>query len=178
MQLLAHLQLAYLIFTQLHNSSALDAYKRYTSILCRADSMYLPSSTGLSASVSLMVIRTFVEQVLLVHLRHLRGDFFAEDMPELESFFIEELGQLRLALRRANRYYMQNNASAFEPVRTAWSSLAAFTSDKFGWRLGGLEPHDPAMAIPGRKLYNLLAPSDEEDEYAEEGEDAPVVVQL
>lgn len=73
-----------------------------------------------------------------------------------------------------------NLAIPFKELCEAWERLRKAAEAKFGWELGRLEPDDVTILRhqKGRIEYNLLAEADEEDEYTEEGEDAPVVVEL
>lgn len=73
-----------------------------------------------------------------------------------------------------------NLAIPFKELCEAWERLRKASEAKFGWELGRLEPDDVTILRhqKGRIEYNLLAEADEEDEYREEGEDAPVVVEL
>lgn len=76
----------------------------------------------------------------------------------------------------------ENNESSgkFKQLCEAWEKLKQIAESRFGWQLGRLEPDDVTFLRQqrGRIEYNLLAEADEEDEYREEGEDAPVVVEL
>jgi A1 cistron-splicing factor AAR2 len=179
-ELLAQMQLAFILVTQLHNFSALEAYKRYISLMCRSSSTLLPESTGLSPSEGLPLVASFLSQVLLPHLERVRQEFFEEDLPDLDVFLLEELSVLRLALRAAQRHYESaSDKTSFAQAREAWYNLRQAVDTRFGWKLGGLESDEAASAQKGGKLhYNLLSQPDEEDEYVEEGEDAPVVVEL
>lgn len=173
------MQLAFVLFTQLHNFSALHAYKRYIALLCRSSSTLLPISTGLSSTDGLSLIAGFLSDVLIPHFNFLRPDFFVEDLPDFDTFLLEELLNLRLSLRAGNRAYAQEAAeNPFLRIKENWTSLATLVFKKFAWNLGGLEPEEFAKGIKGRLHYNLLAQPDEEDEYTEEGEDAPVVLEM
>lgn len=200
-ELLSQMQLAFVIFTQLQNFSALDSYKAYLSLLCRCTSTFLPSSTGLPPSRSIALYSKLLLQVILPHIEHLRLEFFDQDLPGLETFLQAELGHLRMSLRVAYRHYYQGNtysghlaapqtideedvqqslAISFKQLCQAWDQLRVAAESRFGWQLGRLEPDDVTMLRrqKGRLEYNLLAQADDEDEYIEEGDDAPVVVEL
>jgi A1 cistron-splicing factor AAR2 len=198
-ELLAQMQLAFVIFSQIQNFSALDSYKAYLSMLCRATSTFLPTSNGMSSDRSLRLCADLLEKVLSVHVDYLRNEFFHEDLPGLDTFLQEELGNLRMSLRAAYRQYMPSNRSrgtltsmsgdgraeailteSFKTLHKAWEDLRKVAEAKFGWLLGRLEPDDITVLRlhKGRLEYNLLSEPDEEDEYREEGEDAPVVVEM
>lgn len=197
-ELLAHMQLAFVIFTQLKNFSALDSYKAYLTLLCRSISTFLPSSSGLPPSESIGLYKKFLDDVLLPHIEYLRLEFFEQDLPGLDIFLQEELGHLRMSLRAAYRHYFPNSTHTgssaaiqtidedtslsvtFKKLCEAWERLRAAAETRFGWHLGRLEPDDVTLLRrqKGRLEYNLLAEADDDDEYREEGDDAPVVVEL
>ena len=176
-ELLAQLQLAFILFTQLHNFSALEAYKRYITLLCQSPSSLLPS-TDPSSKDRVPLLASFLSRLLIPHLEYLRSDFFEEDLPDFDTFLLQEMATLRMSLRAANRFYMQEANENFAQVKEAWTKLAMLVSKKFGWHIGGLDSNSVVKPQRGRLHYNLLAPPDDEDEYTEDGEDAPVVVDL
>lgn len=197
-ELLAHMQLAFVIFTQLQNFSALDSYKAYLMLSCRSISTFLPSSSGLPPSESIQLYSKFLEEVLLSHIEYLRVEFFEQDLPGLDTFLQEELGHLRMSLRAAYRHYFPSTTHVgqmtsiqtidedetlsipFKQLCGAWEKLRRAAETRFGWQLGRLEPDDVTLLRrqKGRLEYNLLAEADDDDEYREEGDEAPVVVEL
>ena len=183
------MQLAFILFIQLHNFSALDAYKTYLSLLCRSTSVLSnPDSTpgSLGQQNSTKLYAALLIDVLIPHIEHLREDFFADDMPDLEKFYLQELSALRTTLRQAKRSSSARNTE-LEQVETAWVQLAHRSKAKFGWDIGSLDSDQHGYAPEqvraeakgsGKTEYNLLSVPDDDDEYAEEGEDAPVVVEM
>jgi A1 cistron-splicing factor AAR2 len=196
------MQLAFIIFTQLHNFSALDSYKSLLSLFSRSISVFLPSSNGLPPVRSIPLYISLLDEVLLPHIEHLRAEFFEQDLPGLDGFIQEEVANLRISLRAAYRHYFpestqtgrttaqvtisqssdeDNNLSIqFKKLCEAWERLRIASENRFGWLFGRLEPDDVTLLRQqkGRIEYNLLAEADEDDEYREEGDDAPVVVEL
>ena len=107
-------------------------------------------------------------------------------MPDLEKFYLQELSALRTTLRQAKRSSSARNTE-LEQVETAWVQLAQRSKAKFGWDIGSLDSDQHGYAPEqvraeakgsGKTEYNLLSVPDDDDEYAEEGEDAPVVVEM
>lgn len=205
-QLLAQMQLAFLLITQLHNFSALEAYKRYITVISHSNSILTGTSgmdegSSLSSADGVDLYIEILNTVLIPHLQYLRVEFFDEDLPGLDTFMLEELSNLRMAVRAALRHWSDPSSAAATSgssstlsvqrvgaiaspgavgprLSQAWSELRRVVRDRFGWLLGGLEAEDPTMRKGGKQVYNLLAQPDEEDEYTEEGEDAPVVVEM
>lgn len=173
--------------------------------MCRSISTFLPSSTGLHPTRSLPLYTKLLSEVLVTHIEHLRQEFFEQDLPGLDSFIQDELAHLRMSLRAAYRYYFPDSAHAgvsltrglntqssmpidedsnlsipFRELCEAWEKLRIAAETKYRWQLGRLEPDDVTMLRQqkGRIEYNLLAEADDDDDYREEDEDAPVVVEL
>lgn len=160
-QLLGEMQLAYLLLTQLTNFSALDAYRDLITLFAQS-------------SISANDLDTYIDFLSLLHnqLTALRPEFFVEDLPELESFFISTLETLR-----------QNLKPVVEHIAQPWTALQDLVPDKFGWSLKPVSGFMPVQ--PGTTHYNLASQEgqsgrvmDDEDLLAEEGDDAPVVVEL
>ncbi|CAD6976136.1 unnamed protein product [Tilletia controversa] len=103
-------------------------------------------------------------------------DFFSTLHPTLESDLLRELGTVRrnisagLASRAAfqrtkptSSTQTQSKAEEIESLLAAWRALSHFSSQYFGWSLDDELDEEAEVR---------------EDEEAEEGEDAPVVVEL
>lgn len=190
-ELIAQFQLAFLLLTQLHNFSALTIYKLIVSLLCRSVAVLQPATSpsptsSLPVERSLPLYTAFLQRGLLPHLQYLRTEFFDADLPGLDNFLQDEFAALRLSLRAARRQYAGASPSPggelFSHLERAWESVRATAQSKFGWTLGGLTQDgwdDLRRSTEGKTRieYNLLVQGDEEDEYTEEGEDAPVVVE-
>lgn len=194
-----------MLFTLLHNFSALEVYKRHLSLLTRSYSAASSQSherTGLPPTDTLPIYVDLLQTVLLPQFEYLRAEFFAEDLPDagLEEFLIAELGDhLRKTLRGAGKDRALDE-SVMPQLETAWSRLSQLVEKKFGWSsLGSLKPtagrgtngHDWETVARDLKdkgktrvTYNLLKEteqdpdSDDGPEYEEDEEDAPVVVEL
>jgi A1 cistron-splicing factor AAR2 len=167
------MQLAFVLFTQIHNFSALEAYKRLLSLVAHAQNFFLPSNPG-----CLHFARQLIQTVLTPQFRSLRDEFFTLDLPELDAYFLSELGQLRTCLNEAAKAWRSSTspnerAEWSEFVSGIWQPFVDFVASKFAWQLGSL---DEFADVKGKTLhYNLLQ---EDDLLAEEGEDAPQVVDV
>lgn len=160
-QLLGETQFAYLLITQITNFSALDVYRDLLTLFAQS-------------SVSANDLDSYTDFLSLLHSQFtaLRPEFFVEDLPELESFFINTLEALR-----------QNLKPVAEHVAKPWTALQDLVQEKFGWPLKPVAGFMPVQT--GTTHYNLASQEgqsgrvmDDEDLLAEEGDDAPVVVEL
>lgn len=162
-QLLGELQLSFILFIQLTNFSALDVYKDILSLLCRS-----------SVSPNDVDVYEQLLRILYSQLASLRTEFFVEDLPALESFYLDSLDSLRRSLKMV--------ATAQSVIVEGWNRLAQMARDRYGWGLRQVSGY--AKVQSGTTHYDLLPregvgqQSDDEDLLAEEGEDAPVVVDL
>lgn len=170
-QLLAEIQLSFLLFSLLHNFASLEAYKRLISLHCRSPSIFSPTASSelpspLPRPTILKHLTSLLRDILIPQLNFLRPEFFSEDMPGLDIFLIGELSALRLnlqvGLRGAGK---RTEDEGWEDVLGAWSLLRNLADTKFAWEL---ERVDQMSAVHEDDLGLEL----------EEGEDAPVVVEL
>ena len=155
-QLLAELQLAFILFINVNNFSSLEIYKSIISLLCRSKDVLLPptpnsSTIGLSLYSDLLTI-------LQAQLSSLREGFFDLDLPELDTFLIAELTFLRDSLRSVNKRW--SNAQQWTSFTSHWSKFADYAGEKFGWDLKSLEKPLPS----GKLHYDLLKEGVESDE--------------
>ncbi|GAA95191.1 uncharacterized protein L969DRAFT_92079 [Mixia osmundae IAM 14324] len=192
-QLLGELQLAFVLFTLVHNFSALDSWKSIVSLLCQSYSILGPAREDFDKRpvvpkyVALRMYQTFLSTVLPAQLASLRTEFFDEDLPGLDAFLHDELVRLRDTLRSLESAWSApalptNETGAWSDVCAGWQSLSVQTYERFGWELGS---SSKPLPIPATSLrtpsktqlhYNLLQDPDD-DGYIEEGEDAPQLVE-
>ena len=155
-QLLAELQLAFILFINVNNFSSLEIYKSIISLLCRSKDVLLQPTPN-SGSVHLTLYSDLLK-ILRTQLGSLREGFFDLDLPELDTFLIQELTFLRDSLRSVSKKW--NNQSIWTTFASDWSNFAAYTGEKFGWDLKGLD-----RPLPSGKLhYDLLKADVESDE--------------
>lgn len=140
----------------------LDVYRNILSLLCRS-----------SVSVNDGDLYQDLLTVVTSQIDFLRPEFFVEDLPELEAFYTDTFEALRHHLK----------SFGTSTLVSQWERLSSLTKTKFGWNLKQISGY--AQVQPGTTHYNLASESsassrtmDDEDLLAEEGEDAPVVVEL
>ena len=154
--MLAEMQLAFILFTLLHNFSALEVYKRHLSLFSRSHSILLPVSSetnDFNPSTSPSVLSLYLalmEKVLIPQFEYLRTEFFAEDLPDagLEEFLITELGNyLRRGLRAATKAYTSGpGLKQMQAIDRVWTKFSNLLQAKFGWEHLG-----PLASVSGQK---------------------------
>ncbi|GAA5890814.1 hypothetical protein JCM5296_003429 [Sporobolomyces johnsonii] len=220
-ELLAELQLSFVLCSLLHNFSSLSSYKSLFALLCRSSLLALPSSSRpplpslpsplLDSDVTLPLFASFLS-LFLAQLEFLDPDFFATQLPALETHLVAELEHLRVALSDASAAWQSlaqpalastsplpssssaGPAAVWRTLVARWNALAATAMEKFGWDLGLIEGtkaryFELRQAKPKKREAGALGSEweDEEEEgdgggipfeELEEGEDAPVIVDL
>lgn len=186
-EFLGEFQLAFVLFTLLHNFSSLTIYKSIISILCKSITILQPISsrtTGLySASLlgleSLPLYCSFFS-ILYNQLNFLDEEFFSVQMPGLDIFLLTSLDTLSTSLSEVSTYYHVTSTSTSAPeieiwkeLIKRWNDLTQLSMKKFGWELN---------MIKGSRGIGITKPQEREDEVdledLEEGEDAPVIVEM
>ncbi|GAA5891201.1 hypothetical protein JCM8208_002538 [Rhodotorula glutinis] len=187
-ELLAELQLAFILFTLVHNFSSLSTYKTLFSLVCRASTLARPSSrrdasspytADLLADSALPLFASFLS-TFLAQVEFLDETFFTTQLPSLEQHLVESLGHLSDALSDALPSWEELGArdeavaGVWREVVKRWDALAKSTTAKFGWDLGIIRgSRAKYLSAAGRSKRD----EDEVDlEDLEEGEDAPVVL--
>ncbi|GAA6011149.1 hypothetical protein JCM11491_006741 [Sporobolomyces phaffii] len=191
-ELLAELQLSFALFTLVYNFSALTSYKSLFSLICRASLLAHPSSSRprdcdstlpsplLTSETTLPLFASFLA-VIESQMAFLEPTFFSTQLPSLESHLVSSLSHLRAALSDASpHWYALASDSPASPIWTTlvarWNALAATTMERFGWDLGLIEG---SKAKYGRLKTRLDSGDGQVPfEELEEGEDAPVIVDL
>jgi A1 cistron-splicing factor AAR2 len=162
LRLLAQLQLAFVIFINVQNFSSLLAFKRFLGLLARSERIFsqedLPKDGGLTLeSVEDLYVQLL--QTLSNQLQSLPDTFFTVDLAGtgLQDFWREELLALSTSLVRGH--------SGSNPISSAMeealANLRSMAQTRFQWDLG---------------VEHLETGEDEDS--LEEGEDAPVIVDL
>jgi hypothetical protein len=146
-------------------------YQRILSLFCRSPSFVASSSTYLpsrgkstpNAIISLI-------QTLSAQLSSLPKDAFETELPELDTFFIEEFGNLRRsigpALRTKEGSWSKQHVTH---VVAAWKDLVS-ACKQHGWQVESLVGPTETEAHASEDPEVI---SDEED-----GEYAPVIVDI
>lgn len=190
-ELLAELQLAFLLFTLLHNFSSLATYKAIFSLICRSSTLARPvssrpsptspASEGLLTDAALPMFASFLS-IFTRQIAFLDDSFFSEQMPGLDNFLLTELDALHASLSDAAPHWAKREGSAdaevWLTVVRRWDTLTAAVVEKYGWELPmikGSRKH----GYTGEQMRRAEAAEDEVDiEDLEEGEDAPVIVEM
>lgn len=190
-ELLAELELSFILFTLVFNFSALTSYKSLFSLLCRSSLLTHPSTSrpSLSSSTDLLPSSTTLPlfasflQVLHSQFSFLDPSFFSTQLPSLESHLLSSLSSLRSSLSDAapEWYALPNDSPAREIWDTLvgrWNELAAMSMERFGWELGLIEGTKAKYTELTRKEEEGDGEGEVPFEELEEGEDAPVIVDL
>ncbi|KAJ9094417.1 hypothetical protein QFC21_005956 [Naganishia friedmannii] len=164
-RLLAQLQLAFLIFINVQNFSSLLAFKRFLVLLSRSERIFfdkeLLTTRGItSQTVEDLYTRLF--RILAAQLSSLPETFFSVDLAGtgMQDFWHDELQALCRNVARIQPTGTAPDSQA-SPMKESLSRLKAVAMERFQWNLDTSVTEGPG--------------SDEEEE---EGEDAPVVVEL
>jgi len=152
-KLLAQLQLAFVLLVHLSSYGALTVYKRLLPLFTRSSSLLVAPNDYLPSSVDVPRLYAEFVSTLAAQLRALPNGVFETELPEFDLFFLDEIESLR-----------QNLASApwRKQVEQPWRELRK-VGQTWNWRLEDIGPE---------------VISTEEDEEDEEGEYAPVVVDM
>lgn len=174
--LLGHLQLAFLLFLQLHNYSSLLVYKRLLTLCCQSSSMLVDKE--LSIDIKHDAWPSFYRdllQTLKAQLSLLPNDFFT-DSPDagLENMLILQL--VSVSQNLMSGVTSLSDADKWD-IAKASEQLRKVAERRFGWQLPKWrEKLDVVM--PTSMHQDAAMIDDGESDYEEEGEDAPVVVEL
>lgn len=161
LRLVGLLQLAFVLFVRVQNPAAMDFYRKLLVALSYSEELAAgrsPLQDGPSVATSqdfyLELVRALVAQ-----MGHLRKEFFLQDAPAEEDWWLKAVQTLGRTLDAAGRDVPPTTS---DPRRKAWAKLTALVGERFGW--------------PVAVLKLDASTADEEDE--EDEEDRPVVVDL
>jgi A1 cistron-splicing factor AAR2 len=163
---LAQLQLAFVIFINVQNFSSLLAFKRLLILLTRSECIFrkddLREEGGFSRQ-SLDELYLLLLRTLAAELQSLPETFFTVDLEGtgMQDFWREELQALCSTLTHGRVGTPTLESTHATPMREAVSRLRKIAEERFQWTL---------------KASDELTNSD--DEPLEEGEDAPIVVDM
>lgn len=190
-ELLAELQLSFILFTLLHNFSSLAAYKIMFSLLCRSSTLLYPVparrpsiySPKLLANESLPLFASFLT-ILIDQFEFLDSEFFAAQMPGLDNFLLDELDHLCIGLSDAAPEWNQSGSRGGAGVEIwrfiveRYVTFANLTSEKFGWQLGMIKGSRATGYASQLAAKSKEREHEVDVEDLEEGEDAPVIVEM
>lgn len=161
-RLLAQIQLAFITFLYVHNFAGLLAYKRLLSLCSRCEELFRdlhePTAEGVTlTNDSIVKFYSALLETINTQLQAVPETFFTVELAGtgMEDFWFSETEAL------IRNYSM--NAAGIEPsVDAAISNLKKTALSKFGWEIADVD----ALNV------------DEDEDELEEGEDAPVIVEL
>lgn len=162
LRLLAQLQLAFVIFIDVQNFSSLLAFKRFLGLLARSERIFSQEDLRKEGGLTLESVEDLYVQLLQTlssQLQSLPDTFFTVDLAGtgLQDFWREEFMALLVTLVRGH-----SGSNPFPSAMVeALANLRSVAQTRFQWDLE----------------VNALE-TDDEDEPLEEGEDAPVIVDL
>ncbi|WVN88417.1 uncharacterized protein L203_103626 [Cryptococcus depauperatus CBS 7841] len=172
-QLLAHLQLSFILLLHLSSYSCLIKYKHILTLFCHSSSFLISPSTFLpppinnpNASVGTEIKNFFREVINIVrtHLEALPDGAFETELPEMDVFFLDQLESLRKNLGFAiwgtkTDQDVQWKESERQTLKQTWDRLRDSAWKRWEWDVDEL----------GHRV---------EDKDLEEGEYAPVIVKM
>lgn len=167
LRLLAQLQLAFVIFINVQNFSSLLAFKRFLSILARSERIFYQADLWEEGGLTRQSVEELYLQLLrtlAAQLQSLSETFFTVDLAGtgLQDFWREGLQALctSLANGHAEAAHTESNSMS-SPMQEALSRLKTIAQERFQWTFA---TENPQMGMDGETL--------------EEGEDAPVIVDM
>lgn len=198
------MQLSFILFLRLLSFSSLETHKSILSLLSRSATTLLSSSSydqliSYFPSTEKTIIKKLLNldrmigfytnfiEVISGQLEALPDDVWTEDSqgPGMEEFWISELDVLYQGVASATRvsssgkngmgYGYGYGASSslwadYQPLKEKLEDLRNLTKKRFGWDLIQVEEYN--------RLIVEQEMMDEETGYIEEGEDAPVIVEV
>ncbi|KAM0790641.1 hypothetical protein ACM66B_004502 [Microbotryomycetes sp. NB124-2] len=182
-QLLAELQLSFVLFALCHNFSSLATYKSIITLVCRSPTLTEPpahrSTTSILTDAALPLVASFLA-VLQAQLDFLDQSFFSDHMPGLDIFLLQELDHLNANLTDSAPAWSTLDDETVPAVKVwqqlieNWNSLGLKAMEKFGWEVKAVR----GARAQGYAGYKLQREDNEVDiEDLEEGEDAPVIIE-
>lgn len=163
-RLLAQLQLAFLIFINVQNFSSLLAFKRFLILLSRSERILFDQELLMTNGIASQTVKDLYNRlfdILAIQLSSLPETFFSVDLAGtgMQDFWQDELQALCRNVTRIPAGAAQDASRS--PMKDSLSRLKAVARERFQWDLSTLETEGSAS-----------------DDEPEEGEDAPVVVEL
>ncbi|KAM0754277.1 hypothetical protein T439DRAFT_378333 [Meredithblackwellia eburnea MCA 4105] len=183
-QLLSEFQLSFILLTNLHNFSSLSVYKTLFTLFCRSSTLLRPAhsrppSNSNPALLTDEPLPLYVSLIKSFHtqLESLPSDFFAIQLTALEPFLLTELDALRQNLEDASPAWLSLPPSlpateVWHMLIKEWDAMISMAMEKFGWDVGVVR--GGKKVVEGRERVE----GELDWEELEEGEDAPVIVEL
>ncbi|KAK4057049.1 hypothetical protein OIO90_001949 [Microbotryomycetes sp. JL221] len=190
-QLLAELQLSFVLFVLVHNFSSLTTYKAIIALICHSPSFAQPPTLrhesptmtrALLKDSALPLLAMFLT-VLNQQLLFLDQSFFSEQMPSLDTFILQQLDALHANLEDAAPAWSTFDQISYPPIKVwhqlidNWNTLSTNVMTRFGWELKTVRG-SRRQGYAGFDLKQQQDNGEVDLEDLEEGEDAPVIVEM
>ncbi|WWC89213.1 uncharacterized protein L201_004131 [Kwoniella dendrophila CBS 6074] len=187
-KLISQLQLSFILLLHLSSYSSLLVYKRILSLLCQSSTFLITpnqylgqTSTSSKSALTITTISKKVQELyksltetLVIQIDSIPDGTFDTELPELDSFYLDQIESLRknliLAIKGTKDIQGWNEAVAND-MRKSWKGLKIIAS-KWGWEINDL------ITSNSDNAYNGQEDEEESEESEEEGEYAPVIVEL
>jgi A1 cistron-splicing factor AAR2 len=149
-------------------------------ITARRPSIYLPA---LLVDESLPLFASFLT-ILIDQFEFLDPEFFAAQMPGLDNFLLDELDHFCTALSDAALEWNQLGSEGGAGVEVwkiiveRYVKFANLTSEKFGWQLGMIKGSRATGYASQLATRSGEREHEVDIEDLEEGDDAPVIVDM
>ena len=167
-------------------------YKSFFSLLCRSTSILLPPTArppstnspyaGTILTLESLPLYASFLQIFTDQLQFLDKEFFSVQMPGLDIFLLTELDILHVSLSDASSHWNAIGGPGEEIWRVLvarWDTMTRISTEKFGWELGMIRG---SRKRSGEELSKSLREAERENEVdiedLEEGEDAPIIVDM
>ncbi|KAK6909958.1 hypothetical protein I204_04875 [Kwoniella mangroviensis CBS 8886] len=170
-KLISQLQLSFILLLHLSSYSALLVYKRILTLLCQSTAiLYTPSEYSSSSTSQKEVQETFVSLVdtLASQIQAIPDGTFDTELPELDVFYLDQIDSMRknlsggISISKDSDKWDEN---AREKLGSSWTKLKE-AGKPWGWEIGDLS------------IDQVGQNSDDDEESEEEGEYAPVIVEM
>ena len=152
-RLLGELQLAFILLLHLSSFSALAAYKRLLPLFTRSKRLLIDPKAYLESSADIKAIISAFICAVAVQITAFPAGTFETELPELDVFYLDEIESLRSHILAAGH-------TTSPKIEAAWKELQK-AGTQWGW-----------------SITDLSSTSAAESDSEEEGEYAPVVVEM
>ncbi|WWC94316.1 hypothetical protein V866_001158 [Kwoniella sp. B9012] len=171
-KIISQLQLSFILLLHLSSYSALLVYKRILTLLCQSTDLLSTPSEHLSPSSTsqtkiqeafISLVNTLASQIQIIP-----DGTFDTELPELDVFYLDHFESMRKNLTGAISISKDSDKwdeNAREKIGSSWTKLKE-AGKPWGWEIGDLSKDQPAQN------------SDDDEESEEEGEYAPVIVEI
>ncbi|WVW84051.1 hypothetical protein I302_106079 [Kwoniella bestiolae CBS 10118] len=170
-KLISQLQLSFILLLHLSSYSALLVYKRILTLLCQSPTFLSSPAEYFSSSSALKSVQdTYIALVdtLASQIQAIPDGTFDTELPELDVFYLDQTDSLRRNLGTAMSLSEDTprwDGVASTRVISSWSKLRE-AGKQWGWEISELTMNSARLN------------GEDDDESEEEGEYAPVIVEM